>query len=94
MQVIPEPLLCVGVPPPAFEQAAMLENTSARTSNPEAPRTDENFMCVVLSPRVGMTTTFRQAETVWKILEHAAANPDHGVVKTVGKTPFDATYAI
>jgi glucose-6-phosphate isomerase len=31
-------------------------------------------------------------ETVWHILEHAAANPDHGVTRAPGKTPFDATY--
>jgi glucose-6-phosphate isomerase len=33
-----------------------------------------------------------EAEHVYKILEHAAANPDHGVVRSDGKTPFDATY--
>jgi glucose-6-phosphate isomerase len=33
-----------------------------------------------------------EAETVFKILEHAAANPDHGVKRTPGRTPFDATY--
>ena len=31
-------------------------------------------------------------EHVFKVLEHAAANPDHGVVRSDGKTPFDATY--
>lgn len=31
-------------------------------------------------------------EHVFKILEHAAANPDHGVARTDGKTPFAATY--
>jgi len=35
-----------------------------------------------------------EAETVWKVLEHAAANVDHRVVRTPGKTPFDATYSI
>jgi glucose-6-phosphate isomerase len=35
-----------------------------------------------------------EAETVFKVLEHAAANVDHRVVKTPGKTPFDASYAI
>lgn len=33
-----------------------------------------------------------EAEHVFKILEHAAANPDHGVVRVEGKTPFSATY--
>ncbi|HEY2745907.1 MAG TPA: glucose-6-phosphate isomerase [Polyangia bacterium] len=31
-------------------------------------------------------------EHVFKILEHAAANPDHGVTRTAGATPFAATY--
>jgi glucose-6-phosphate isomerase len=33
-----------------------------------------------------------EIEHVYKILEHAAANPDHGVVRHDGKSPFDATY--
>ncbi|HZV35087.1 MAG TPA: glucose-6-phosphate isomerase [Verrucomicrobiae bacterium] len=31
-------------------------------------------------------------ETVFKLCEHLAANPDHGVNKTPGKTPFEASY--
>ncbi len=31
-------------------------------------------------------------ETVFKLCEHLSANPDHGVRKTAGKTPFEATY--
>jgi glucose-6-phosphate isomerase len=31
-------------------------------------------------------------ETVFKLCEHLAANPDHGVKKTPGNSPFDATY--
>lgn len=31
-------------------------------------------------------------ETVFKICEHVSANPDHGVTRTPGKTPFDASY--
>ena len=31
-------------------------------------------------------------EHVYKILEHAAANPDHGVVRSEGSSPFTATY--
>jgi len=31
-------------------------------------------------------------ETVFKICEHLAANPDHGITKIAGKTPFEATY--
>ena len=33
-----------------------------------------------------------EVETLWKVLEHVAANPDHGVKKKAGATPFDATY--
>ena len=33
-------------------------------------------------------------ETVFKLCEHLAANPNHGIRKIVGKTPFDATYMI
>ena len=32
-------------------------------------------------------------ETVFKLLEHLAANPDHGVTKKAGSTPFNATYS-
>ncbi len=31
-------------------------------------------------------------EHVYKILEHVAANPDHGVVRSEGSSPFTATY--
>jgi glucose-6-phosphate isomerase len=33
-------------------------------------------------------------ETVFHLCEHLAANSDHGVRKTPGKTPFDATYEL
>lgn len=33
------------------------------------------------------------AETAWKVLEHLAANPDHGVRKRPGDDPFSASYA-
>jgi glucose-6-phosphate isomerase len=33
-----------------------------------------------------------QVETVWKVLEHASANPIHRVKRTPGATPFDAQY--
>jgi glucose-6-phosphate isomerase len=33
-----------------------------------------------------------EIETVFKILHHAAANPDHGVVLTPGKTVFEDTF--
>jgi glucose-6-phosphate isomerase len=34
-----------------------------------------------------------EVELVWKILEHAAANRDHGVHREAGATPFDARYS-
>ena len=33
-----------------------------------------------------------EVETVFKILEHAAANPDHGIKRRSGADPFSATY--
>ncbi|MFI5289547.1 MAG: glucose-6-phosphate isomerase [Polyangia bacterium] len=33
-----------------------------------------------------------EIETLFKILEHAAANPDHGIERSAGKTPFDGTW--
>ena len=33
-------------------------------------------------------------ETVFKILEHLAANPSRGIKKTGGKTPFESTYQL
>ena len=33
-----------------------------------------------------------EVETVFKVLEHLAANKDHGVGRTEGPTPFDARY--
>jgi glucose-6-phosphate isomerase len=33
-----------------------------------------------------------RAETAWKVLEHLAANPDHGVTKHPADDPFAATY--
>ncbi len=35
-----------------------------------------------------------EVETVFKLLEHLSANPDHGVKRTAGKTPFDARYGV
>ena len=33
-----------------------------------------------------------EIETLFKILEHASANPDHGIERSAGKTPFDGTW--
>jgi glucose-6-phosphate isomerase len=38
--------------------------------------------------------TAAEVETVFKTLQHLAANVDHGVKQTPGKTIFDATYGI
>ncbi|HEX5659475.1 MAG TPA: glucose-6-phosphate isomerase [Polyangiales bacterium] len=35
-----------------------------------------------------------EVETVYKLLEHLSANPDHGVKRSPGKTPFDARYSV
>lgn len=35
-----------------------------------------------------------EVETVFKILEHLAANADRGVVRVAGATPFDARYSV
>ncbi len=35
-----------------------------------------------------------EVETIWRVLEHCAANPDHGLQRTPGKTPFDAGYSL
>ncbi len=34
-----------------------------------------------------------EVETVFKVLEHLAANPDHGVARTAGPTPFEARFS-
>ncbi|MDB4987032.1 MAG: glucose-6-phosphate isomerase [Myxococcaceae bacterium] len=35
-----------------------------------------------------------EVETVFHLLEHLSANPDHGVKKQAGSTPFDARYSL
>ncbi|HEX8698941.1 MAG TPA: glucose-6-phosphate isomerase [Myxococcaceae bacterium] len=35
-----------------------------------------------------------EVETVYKVLVHLAANPDHGVTRTEGATPFDARFGM
>jgi glucose-6-phosphate isomerase len=49
-------------------------------------RTAERIAAAVGSPG--------ETETVFKILEHLAANPDHGVTRRTGPTYFLATYGI
>ncbi len=52
-------------------------------------RRDAGATAEELAQAMGAT---EQAETVFHILEHLAANPDRGVVKTPGRTPFTASY--
>lgn len=35
-----------------------------------------------------------EAETVFKVLSHLSANPEHGVARSDGSTPFDATFGL
>ncbi|HEY6877303.1 MAG TPA: glucose-6-phosphate isomerase, partial [Polyangiales bacterium] len=35
-----------------------------------------------------------EVETVYKLLEHLSANPEHGVKRSAGRTPFDARYSL
>ncbi len=42
-----------------------------------------------LAEGIGMSD---EVEILWKVLEHVSANPDHGVKKKAGATPFEATY--
>ena len=45
-------------------------------------------------PTIGMALDApAEAETLFHILEHAAANPDHRIARTPGGTAFDARYA-
>ncbi len=36
----------------------------------------------------------RETEVVWRLLEHAAANGDHGVTRRAGEQPWDAAFTI
>lgn len=62
-------------------QAAVLK---ALRAEPSARRTAEEVALAAGKPEA--------TETVWKLLEHLAANPDHGVVKVAGADPFSARY--
>ena len=50
------------------------------------PRTVDELASAVSAPD--------EVETVFHLLEHLSANPDHGVKKLPGATPFDAKYAL
>ncbi len=47
--------------------------------------------CTDLAAALGST---EEVETIFRILEHLSANPDRGVQKVPGDSPFDATYRI
>lgn len=49
------------------------------------------FTADQLAEKIGAA---EEAETVFKILRHAAANEDHGVKRTPGRTPVDAAFGI
>jgi glucose-6-phosphate isomerase len=53
-----------------------------------ATRGDEGGTCVELAKAVGCD----DVEAVFMVLEHLAANPGRGVIRTPGPTPFDAIY--
>ena len=51
----------------------------------EGPGTAEG-----LAKRIGE----EDVETVFHVLEHLAANPERGIARTPGRTPFEGTYAL
>jgi len=50
---------------------------------------EEGATCEELASKVEST---REAETIFHLLEHLSANPDQGVTRTPGSTPFNAVY--
>jgi glucose-6-phosphate isomerase len=65
---------------------ALQAKVLAQLGKAKAPQTAD-----AIAAAVGATD---EVETVFKILEHVAANVDHNVKRTPGKTPFDATYGV
>jgi glucose-6-phosphate isomerase len=53
-------------------------------------RADRGGTCDELAAAVGSA----DVETVFHVLEHLAANPERGVTRRAGGTPFDATYRL
>jgi glucose-6-phosphate isomerase len=51
---------------------------------------DEGMTCEEMAVALGVP---EEVETVFHVLEHLAANPDRGVARRPGPTPFDARYA-
>ncbi len=49
------------------------------------------FTVANLAQEIGMEDS---SETIFKVLEHLAANPNRGVRKNAGKSPFDSTYQL
>jgi len=54
-------------------------------------KTGHALTCEQIASGIGAHGSF---ETVFKICEHLAANPDRGVIKKPEETPFEATYEI
>lgn len=69
--------------------AAAVIDLQRRILNYLSEKTGHALTSSQLASGIGAHDDF---ETVFKLCEHIAANPDHGVKKTPGKTPFDATY--
>jgi glucose-6-phosphate isomerase len=64
-------------------QAALLANLR---SEPASRRTAEEIATALGKPE--------ETEKVWKLLEHLAANPDHGVIREEAKDAFSARYGL
>ena len=69
--------------------AASVLSLQARLIEELKCRGDAGGTCEDLAEALGSP---EEVETVFRILEHLAANPDRGVPKSPGDTPFNATY--
>ncbi|NNF05770.1 MAG: glucose-6-phosphate isomerase, partial [Candidatus Eisenbacteria bacterium] len=52
--------------------------------------TDRTWDLEALAAEAGV----EDVETLFKVMEHMASNPDHGVQKTAGSVPWEATYKL
>jgi glucose-6-phosphate isomerase len=51
----------------------------------------EGFSAAQIASGIGAKD---ESETIFKVFEHMSSNPDHGVRKTSGKSPIEATYQV
>ena len=70
--------------------AASVLELQARLMEELAGRGEAGGTCQDLAASLGLP---EEVETVFRILEHLSANPERGVTKSPGRTPFDATYS-